>query len=82
MIRFHKLKCPGKEIFEVTIWGTRNKILPVVVAVSWISDSLLSELPFGCNSNETIAIVIRLSLNLVATQVKLSLYKANLTSIG
>ncbi len=34
-IRFHELKCPGKGIFKATIRGTRNKILPELVALKW-----------------------------------------------
>ena len=32
--RFHKQKCPGKEIIKATTWGPRDNILPPVVALS------------------------------------------------
>ncbi len=34
MIRFHELKCPGKEIIKGTTWGTRHNNLPRLVALS------------------------------------------------
>ena len=36
-IRFHKLKCSGKEIIKATTQGPRHNILPPVVALSSIS---------------------------------------------
>ncbi len=34
IIRFHELKCPGKEIIKATTWGTRHNNLPRLVALS------------------------------------------------
>ena len=33
IIRFHKLKCTGKEIIKVTAWGPRHNNVPRLVAL-------------------------------------------------
>ena len=35
IIRFHELKCLGKEIIEATPRDPRHNILPPVVALTW-----------------------------------------------
>ena len=35
IIRFHQLKCPGKEIIKATTWGPRHNNLPRLVALNF-----------------------------------------------